>query len=64
MTFPSTLYMSFIFFGTGFEVFTVVRIYIAAWVRTPSSLMHDYGYFGGAVWVCLHSQLEDSGSMS
>jgi hypothetical protein len=40
--------------GTGFEVFTVVRIHVAVWVRMLCTLVHGYECFGGAFWVCLH----------
>jgi hypothetical protein len=33
MIFPSMLQLFFIFFGTGFEVLAVVRIYNAVWLR-------------------------------
>jgi hypothetical protein len=42
----------------------VVRIHIAALVRAPCRLVYGYECFGGAVWVCLHRQLEVGGSMS
>jgi hypothetical protein len=58
------IHLFFIFFGTGFEVPTVVRIHNAVWARTPCSLVHGYEYFGGAFWVCLHRHSEDGGSMS
>jgi hypothetical protein len=63
MIFPSTLYLFFIFFGTGFEVLTVVRIHNAVWVRTPFCLIHGYECFGGAFWINLHRKSEDGGSM-
>jgi hypothetical protein len=63
MTLPSTFHLFFIFFGTGFEVLTVVRIHNAVWVRTPYSLVHGYECFGGAFSVCLRRQSEDGGSM-
>jgi hypothetical protein len=55
----STLHLFFIFFGTGFEVLTVVRIHNAVRVRTPCSLVHGYECFGGGIWVCLHRQSEN-----
>jgi hypothetical protein len=57
MTFPRTLH--FIFFGTVFEMLTVVWIHNAVWVRTLCSLVHGYGCFGGAFGVCFQRQLED-----
>jgi len=51
VTFPSTLQLFVIFFGTGFEVLKVVRIYNTVWVRTPYSLIYGYEYFGTAFWM-------------
>jgi hypothetical protein len=44
VTFPSILPLFFIFFGTRFEVLTVVRVHNAVWVKTPCSLVHGYEY--------------------
>jgi hypothetical protein len=41
-TFPSTVHLFFIFFGTGFEVLIVARIHIAVWCRTPYSVVRGY----------------------
>jgi hypothetical protein len=64
MTFSNTLHFFFMFFGTGVEVLTVVRIHSAVWIRTPCSLVHGYECFGEEFCVCLHRQSEDGGSMS
>jgi hypothetical protein len=63
MNFPSMLHLFFVFFGTGFEVLTVVRIHIVVWVRTPYSLVHGYECFGGAFWGCLYRQSEEGSCM-
>jgi hypothetical protein len=54
MTFPSMIHLFFIFFGTGFEVLTVVRIHNAGCVRIPCSVVLGYECFGGAFWLGLH----------
>jgi hypothetical protein len=51
------------FFSTGFEVLTVVRIHIAVWEGTPCSLVYVYECFEGAFSVCLYRKSEDGGSM-
>jgi hypothetical protein len=52
MTFPSTLHLFFTFVGPGFEVFTVLRIHNAVWVRILSSLVHGYECFARVFCVC------------
>jgi hypothetical protein len=42
------LQLFLIFFGTGSEVLTVVKISNMIWVRTLYSVMHGYESFGGA----------------
>jgi hypothetical protein len=64
VTFPSTLHVFIIFFGTEFEVLTVVRIRNVVWVRTLCSHVRGYECFGRAFWGCLHRHLEDEGSIS
>jgi hypothetical protein len=61
---PQWLQIELVFFGTGFEVLTVMRIHNAVWVRTLCSLVHGYECFAGPFWVCLHRQLENGGSTS
>jgi hypothetical protein len=45
-------------------VLTVVRIHSTVWIRIPCSLVRDYEYFGGAIWICLQRQLEEGSNMS
>jgi hypothetical protein len=33
-------------------------------IHNACSLVHGYECFGGAIWVCLHRQSEEGGSMS
>lgn len=54
VTFSSSLQLFFIFFGTEFEVLTVLMFHNAVWGRTPYSLVHGYECFRGAFWVYLH----------
>jgi hypothetical protein len=48
VTLPTIHQLFLIFFGTGFEVFTVVGINRVVWVRTSCSLINGYECFGGA----------------
>jgi len=55
-SFPSVILLSafqlfLIFLGTGFEMFTVVRIHNVVWVWTPCNLVHGCECFGGAFWA-------------
>jgi hypothetical protein len=52
--FPQTLQLFLIFFGTGFEVLTVTRIYSVVWIRTPYRLAHGHVCFGETIWSELH----------
>jgi hypothetical protein len=49
--FSQTLQLFLIFFGTGFEVLTVTRIYSVVWIRTPYRLVNGHVRFGGAIWA-------------
>jgi hypothetical protein len=53
-----------LFFGTGFEVLTVMSIHNVIWVRLPYNLVHMLVCVGGAFWVYLHRQSEDGGNTS
>jgi hypothetical protein len=44
------------FFGTVFEVFTVIRIHNVVWFRTPCILVHGCEWFGGVFWVFTDSR--------
>ena len=52
-------FLFFVFFGTVFDVLTVVMIHNAVWVRTPCSLVHGWECFGEAFCICLHKHLEN-----
>jgi hypothetical protein len=64
VTFPLALQLFLIFFGTGFEVPKLVRIYNVVCVRTPCSLVHGLWMFCRSIWICPHRPLEDGGNMS
>jgi hypothetical protein len=64
VTFQSTLHLFSVFFCTGSEVLTVMRLHNVVWTRTPCSLVLGCEYFGGALWVFFHRQSEDGGSMA
>jgi len=51
VTFPSTFQLFLTFLGTGFEMFTVVRIHNVVWVRTLYNLVHGCECFGGEFWA-------------
>jgi hypothetical protein len=61
ISFPTSVVLDIL--CTGFEVFKVMRIHDAVWVRTPHSLVHSSEYFGGVFWACLHRPSRDEGSM-
>ena len=53
MTFLSPPKLFLIFYGTGFEVFKVMRVYNAVWVRTLYHLVYSSEYFVKAFWAYL-----------
>jgi hypothetical protein len=53
------LQLFLIFFGTGYEVFILLKILNEVWF---SSLVYGYECSGGAFWILLHR--ENGGKMS
>ena len=54
--------MFLIFFGTGFEVFKVMRIHNAISVRTSHCVVPTCECFEGSLSACLHRLSRDEGS--